>query len=89
MVDIQKQIKRGNKTMKVELVDKMGTDLSVSMPKSSYAKYKDSFEDKDEKLIKFLAEHNHWSSLSASHNLELKHLFCKAISKTSGRSCME
>ena len=26
-----------------------------------YAKFKDLFEDKDEKLIKFLAEHNHWS----------------------------
>ena len=49
MVDIQKQIKRGNKTMKVELVDKMGTDLSVGQcPRVQYAKYKDSFEDKDE-----------------------------------------
>ena len=48
--------------MKVELVDKMGTDLSVvNAARVSYAKYKDSFEDKDEKLIKFLAEHNHWS----------------------------
>ena len=48
--------------MKVELIDKMGTDLSVvNAARVSYAKYKDSFEDKDEKLIKFLAEHNHWS----------------------------
>ena len=48
--------------MKVELVGKMGTDLSVvNAARVSYAKYKDSFEDKDEKLIKFLAEHNHWS----------------------------
>ena len=48
--------------MKVELVDKMGTDLSVvNAARVSYAKYKESFEDKDEKLIKFLAEHNHWS----------------------------
>ena len=48
--------------LKVELVDKMGTDLSVvNAARVSYAKFKDSFEDKDEKLIKFLAEHNHWS----------------------------
>ena len=48
--------------MKVELIDKMGSDLSVvNAARVSYAKYKDSFEDKDEKLIKFLAEHNHWS----------------------------
>ena len=48
--------------MKVELIDKMGTDLSVvNAARVSYAKYKDSFEDKDGKLIKFLAEHNHWS----------------------------
>ena len=33
--------------MKVELVDKMGTDLSVvNAARVSYAKYKDSFEDK-------------------------------------------
>ena len=43
--------------LKVELVDKMGTDLSVvNAARVSYAKFKDSFEDKDEKLIKFLAE---------------------------------
>ena len=48
--------------LKVELVDTMGTDLSVvNAARVSYAKFKDSFEDKDEKLIKFLAEHNHWS----------------------------
>ena len=48
--------------LKVELVDKMGTDLSVvNAARVSYAKFKDSFEDKDEKLIKFLAEHNHRS----------------------------
>jgi len=48
--------------MKVELIDKMGTDLSVvNAARVSYAKYKDNLEDKDEKLIKFLAEHNHWS----------------------------
>ena len=48
--------------MKVELVDQMGSDLSVvNAARVSYAKFKDEFEDRDEKLIKFLAEHNHWS----------------------------
>ena len=49
--------------MKVTLVDKMGTDLSVvNAARVSYAKTKDSFDVvKDEKLIKYLAEHEHWS----------------------------
>ena len=48
--------------MKVTLVDKMGTDLTVvNAARVSYAKTKAKFDDKDEKLIKFLAEHNHWS----------------------------
>jgi len=56
--------KRFNGTMmKVELIDKMGTDLSVvNAARVSYAKTKDSFDVvKDEKLIKYLAEHEHWS----------------------------
>ena len=49
-------------SLKVEFIDKMGTDLSVvNAARVSYAKFKDKFEYKDEKLIKFLAEHNHWS----------------------------
>ena len=48
--------------MNVELVDVMGSDLSVvNAARVSYSKFKDQFEDRDEKLIKFLAEHNHWS----------------------------
>jgi thymidylate synthase (FAD) len=49
--------------MKVEIVDKMGTDLSVvNAARVSYAKSKDAFDVvKDEKLIKYLAEHEHWS----------------------------
>ncbi len=48
--------------MKVELLDKMGTDLSVvNAARVSYAKVKDKFEATDERLIKYLAEHNHWS----------------------------
>ena len=48
--------------MKVELIDKMGTDLSVvNAARVSYAKTKEVFDDKDEKLIKYLATHEHWS----------------------------
>ena len=48
--------------MKVELIDKMGTDLSVvNAARVSYAKEKEEFEESDERLIRYLAEHNHWS----------------------------
>ena len=48
--------------MTVELIDKMGTDLSVvNAARVSYAKTKEVFDDKDEKLIKYLATHEHWS----------------------------
>jgi len=48
--------------MNVDLIDKMGSDLSVvNAARVSFAKMKEKFEDNDEKLIKFLADHNHWS----------------------------
>ena len=48
--------------MRVELVDKMGSDLSVvNAARVSYSKVADEMTDKDEKLIKYLVEHNHWS----------------------------
>jgi thymidylate synthase (FAD) len=48
--------------MKVELIDSMGTDLSVvNAARVSYSKTKKTFEQSDEKLIKYLAEHEHWS----------------------------
>ena len=40
----------------------MGTDLSVvNAARVSYAKVKEEFEESDERLIRYLAEHNHWS----------------------------
>ena len=46
----------------VTLLDKMGSDLSVvNSARVSFAKMHDKFQDNDERLIKFLAEHNHWS----------------------------
>ena len=60
--------------MKVKLVDKMGTDLSVvNAARVSYSKTKDVFDGKDEKLIKFLAEHEHWSPFAhASMQFSIK-----------------
>ena len=44
------------------MIDKMGSDLSVvNAARVSYAKIKGEFEDKDAKLISFLAKHGHWS----------------------------
>ena len=46
----------------VELIDQMGTDLTVvNAARVSYAGHKDKFDDRDEKLIAYLAKHNHWS----------------------------
>ena len=48
--------------MDVQLIDKMGNDLSVvNAARVSFAKMKKEFDDRDEKLIKYLAKHNHWS----------------------------
>ena len=48
--------------MEVQLIDKMGSDLTVvNAARVSYGKNKEVFEASDEKLISFLARHNHWS----------------------------
>ncbi len=52
----------GERGMNVQLIDKMGSDLSVvNAARVSFAKRKEVIDEKDEKLIKYLAEHNHWS----------------------------
>ena len=49
----QSRIQGLDGTMTVELIDKMGTDLSVvNAARVSYAKTKEVFDDKDERLIK-------------------------------------
>ena len=60
--------------MEVTLIDKMGTDLSVvNAARVSYSKTKDLFDSKDEKLIKYLAEHEHWSPFAhASMQFRIK-----------------
>ncbi len=48
--------------MTVELVDSMGSDLSVvNAARVSFAKVATEFTDKDVKLINYLAKHNHWT----------------------------
>ena len=48
--------------MKVELIDSMGTDLTVvNAARVSFGNQKDKFDRGDEKLIDYLAKHNHWS----------------------------
>jgi len=47
--------------MKVELVDKMGTDLTtVNTARVSFAKSKKTLDAADKKLISYLARNNHW-----------------------------
>ncbi len=46
----------------VELVDALGSDLTVvNSARVSFGKRKTELSEGDEKLIKFLAEHKHWS----------------------------
>ena len=48
--------------MKVELIDKMGSDTSiVNAARVSFGKSITEMSERDEKLIKYLAEHEHWS----------------------------
>ena len=48
--------------METKLIDVMGTDLTVvNAARVSFGKKKEKFEEGDEKLITYLAQHNHWS----------------------------
>ena len=48
--------------MKVDLLDHMGSDLSVvNAARVSYAKWHDEFQDNDAKLLKYLARNGHWT----------------------------
>jgi thymidylate synthase (FAD) len=48
--------------MKVELVDSMGTDLSiVNAARVSFHKTHDEIQENDPKLITYLAKHGHWT----------------------------
>jgi len=46
----------------MELLDVMGDDLSiVNAARVSYASESNAFEEKDKKLVKYLAKHKHWT----------------------------
>ena len=48
--------------MSVELIDSMGSDLSVvNAARVSFHKFHEEFQEGDEKLINYLAKHNHWT----------------------------
>jgi len=48
--------------MECNLIDVMGTDLSVvNAARVSFAKESSELSEKDDKLINYLAKHNHWS----------------------------
>lgn len=48
--------------MEVTLLDHMGSDLTVvNSARVSFDKWKTVFDEKDEKLVNYLAKHNHWS----------------------------
>ena len=49
---------------KVELVESMGSDLTVvNSARVSFGKHKEELDDKDEKLIDYLIRHKHTSVL--------------------------
>lgn len=51
--------------MKVELVDNMGSDLTVvNAARVSFGKHKETFDDSDSRLIKYLAKHQHWTPMA-------------------------
>ncbi|MBS1518356.1 MAG: FAD-dependent thymidylate synthase [Bacteroidetes bacterium] len=46
----------------IEVIDKLGSDLTVvNSARVSFGKRKESFDDNDRKLVKYLARHKHWS----------------------------
>ena len=48
--------------MRVELVDSLGSDLTVvNAARVSFRKHSNELGASDEKLIKYLAEHGHWT----------------------------
>ena len=60
--------------MQVSFIDKMGSDLSVvNAARVSFAKTKQVLDEKDDKLIKYLAKWGHWSPFAhASLSFRIK-----------------
>ena len=87
----------GVNTLKVDLVDKMGSDLTVvNAARVSFAKKSDwdhsipfadgnELKDTDARLIKYLAKHNHWSPFAhiITVSYQSTHIRCTTVSQTS------
>jgi thymidylate synthase (FAD) len=58
----------------VEIIDHMGSDLSVvNAARVSFNKQSKELSDKDKRLIKYLAKHNHWTPFGhASASFRIK-----------------
>jgi thymidylate synthase (FAD) len=63
-----------DKIGRMDLIDSLGTDLTVvNAARVSFLKESTVFEDKDEKLLRYLAKHNHWSPFAhASLQVRIK-----------------
>ena len=58
-------MKLWRRELKVQLIDSLGSDLNVvNAARVSFAKEAKEFTDRDEKLINYLASHNHWTPFS-------------------------
>ena len=58
----------GDNIGKVEYVEHMGSDLTiVNSARVSFGKHKDELDERDEKLIRYLINHRHTSTLE--HNV--------------------
>jgi thymidylate synthase (FAD) len=60
--------------MQVDLVDHMGSDISVvNAARVSFSKISEEFNERDAKLIQYLARHNHWTPFGhAAATLRIK-----------------
>ena len=57
-----KEFKERYAIMEVRLIDSMGTDLTVvNAARVSFNKHVSEWKDTEERLIKFIAEHGHWT----------------------------
>lgn len=62
------------KPMEVKLIDSMGNDLTtVNSARVSFNKVATEFADRDERLIKYLCDHHHWTPMShISYQVRIK-----------------
>lgn len=71
--------------MRVEFIDKLGSDLTVvNAARVSFAKQKQKFNDDDQGLLNYLAEHGHWSPF-AHPQLQLRVTAPIAIARQLGK----